>query len=123
MAKRTIENKRLESESSSDEDEINNYKPETNKEKIPGKKKSLQLSSMSSKNGKNNRGIQYSDSVQKSLEQFLFGRSTSNQAIKRKLDSEDSSSSSLSSDDEDSENLQNSVPRQSSNIQPDPSQS
>jgi len=117
----TIENKRLESESSSDEDEINNYKPETNKEKSPRKKKSLQLSSMSSKNGKNNRGIQYSDSVQKSLEQFLFGRSTSNQAIKRKLDSEDSSSSSPSSDDEDSNNLQNLVPRQSSNLQPDSS--
>ena len=50
----TIENKRLEPESSSDEDDINNYKPETNKEKRPRKPKSLLLSSKSSKDNKNN---------------------------------------------------------------------
>merc|ERR1719270_2198375 len=95
------------------------YNPKINKEKSFSKTKKSPPSSKTS--NKNNRGIQYSDSVQKSLEQFLFGRSTSNQAIKRKLDSEDSSSSSLSSDDEDSNNPQNLVPRQSSNLQPDSS--
>ena len=48
----TIDNKRLDSESSSDEDEINNYKPETNNVKSPRKTKTSQLSSKSFKSSK-----------------------------------------------------------------------
>ena len=104
----TIKRKNLESEpSSEDEEEINKYNPKINKEKSLSKTKKSPHSSKTS--NKNNTGIQYSDSVQKSLEQFLFGRSTSN---KRKLDSEDSDSSESSSDEEPSDKAYNLISSQ-----------
>ena len=111
---KSFENKISESESSS-EDDAETAKNETKSNNVINSRQTKYSKGSSNISGtnKNNRSIQYSKSVEKSLEQFLFGKSTSNQAIKRKLESEDSSSSSLSSDEEGCNNIQDGVPKQS----------
>ena len=54
----------------------------------------------SKKKSKTSRNMPYSEAVEKSLEQFLFGKSTPNQGIKRKIDGVDSDDSSISSDED-----------------------
>lgn len=88
--------------SSSDEETSTNQNTMKDMESISSEKENIQdLDEKSSSHiRKNKRTIEYSAVVEKSLEQFLFGKSTIKQAIKRKLGSESSSDSSLSEDDE-----------------------
>ena len=89
--------------SSSDEEEIStNHNTMKDIESISLKKEIIQGldKNSSSYKRKNKRTIEYSAVVEKSLEQFLFGKPTNKHTVKRKLSSESSSDSSLSEDDE-----------------------